>query len=105
MLAEDASGASTKLLTRLENLLKDNGTLKKLYLQPYVWCPPVYSKVAKAVLKGASHNKGLERMVIMLASGADIHKSVDRVKEENKDLLFHASYNKVIFLLLLWYSM
>ena len=100
MLAGDVSSSDTKLLTRLEHLLKDNGTLKKLYLQPYVWCPPVCSKVAKAVLKGASHNKGLERMVLMLDYGADIHKSVDKVKEENKELLLHASYDKVIFILL-----
>ena len=95
------------MLTRLESAVRDNNTLRKLELNnpipepnPYWYCPPrppvpVPTSVAEAMLKGAEHNKRLEKMYMTVPYTAELHKLVDEVKEVNKKLGLDVEYRKV----------
>ena len=80
-------------MTRLESAVRDNNTLRELELNPeyrYRFSPvPVPASVAVAMLKGAAHNKRLEKMTITVQDTAELHKLVDEVKEVNKKLRLH----------------
>ena len=76
-------------MTRIESAVRDNNTLRVLYLNLYgFWYGsvpvPVPASVAEAMLKGAAHNKRLEKMTMPVPDTADLHKLVDEVKEVNK---------------------
>ena len=81
-------------MTRLESAVRDNNTLRELELNPY-WCSPEPVSVAEAMLKGAAHNKRLEKMTMTVPDTAELHKLVDEVKEVNKKLTLYVNYRKV----------
>ena len=74
------------MLTRLETAIRDNNTLQKFKLGS---CNPI---IVEAVLKGATHNKGLERMEIWVPDTVELHKLQDEVEQQNKKLRLDVSY-------------
>ena len=78
-------------MTRLESAIRDNNTLRELELNPYRY-PPVPTSVAEAMLKGAAHNKRLEKMTMTVPDTAELHKLVEEVKEVNKKLELNVMY-------------
>ena len=83
-------------MTRLESAVRDNTKLKELELNSGWFCPgPVPASVAEAMLKGAAHNKRLEKMTMTVPDTAELHKLVDEVEEVNKKLRLEVEYNDV----------
>ena len=82
------------MLTRLESAVRDNNTLRELKLN-LLWFSPVPASVAEAILKGAAHNKRLEKMIMTVPDTAELHKLVDEVEEVNKKLRLDVRYHKV----------
>ena len=91
-------------MTRLESAVRDNNTLRELQLNPIItnridrYFPvlvPIPASVAAAMLKGAAHNKRLEKMTMTAPDTAELHKLVDEVKEVNKKLRLDVMYWEV----------
>ena len=98
-------------MTRLESAIRDNHSLRELVMNPkrFRCCPvPVPTSVAEAMLKGAAHNKRLEKMSMNVPDTAELHKLVNEVKKVNKKLRLYVKYCKVrvslywLYLLLLF---
>ena len=81
-------------MTRLESAVRDNNTLRWLQLNPY-WYSTVPASVAEAMLKGAAHNKRLERMTMTVPDTAKLHKLVEEVEKVNKKLELYVEYCEV----------
>ena len=79
-------------MTRLEFAVRDSNTLRELRLNPSYWYPPVPPSVAEAMLKGAAHNKRLEKTRMMVPDTAELHKLVKKVKTVNKKLRLDVDY-------------
>ena len=85
-------------MTRLKSAVRDNNTLRELKLNhDRYYSSPVPASVAEAMLKGAAHNKKLEKMTMKILDTAELHKLVDEVKEVNKKLGLDVKYCKVRF--------
>ena len=83
-------------MTRLESAVRDNNTLRELWLNYNCYPPvPVPASVAEAMLKGAACNKRLEKMTMPVPDTAELHKLVDEVKEVNKKLRLDVEYCEV----------
>ena len=79
-------------MTSLQSAVRDNNTLGVLQLSPIFYYSPVPASVAEAMLKGAAHNKRLEKMTMTLPDTAELHKLVKEVKEVNKKLELDVKY-------------
>ena len=91
-------------MTRLEFAVRDSNTLRELGLNCFrprwdlrtVPEPvPVPASLAEAMLKGAAHNKRLEKMTITVPDTAELRKLVDEVKEVNKKLRLNLAWYEV----------
>ena len=82
-------------MTRLESAVRDNNTLRGLELDDDRYYPvpgPGPPSVAEAMLKGAAHNRRLEKMTMTVPDTAELHKLVDEVKEVNNKLRLDVKY-------------
>ena len=85
-------------MTRLESAVRDNNTLRELELHSnrYYDAPgPVPASIATAMLKGAVHNKRLEKMAMEVPNTAELHKLEKEVEEVNTKLILDVEYRKV----------
>ena len=96
VVQDTAEGVGEELLTRLESAVRDNNTMRELNLQfNDSSLPNVPANVAEAILKGAVHNKGLERMDIPVPVTGELHKLVDEVKQVNRELRLDIRHHNV----------
>ena len=81
-------------MTRLESAVRDNNTLREFGINPFLyWRVP--TSAADVMLKGAAHNKGLEKMTMPVPDTAELHKLVDEVKKVNEKLRLNVWYCEV----------